>query len=143
MIAVKKGVPNVGEAHWSEKSLMAVTVRLLEALAYLSLPIAVVSDFLNRHTAMSPLRLAAIWGIAIAVCCLLISPIARKRNNLARWLFVLLTFAGTISTIWTNGFDLHHGVAGNIAYYVSYLVSIVCAGLLLTPASGAWFRKSL
>jgi predicted permease len=132
----------VGEADGSEELSMPVHVRMFEALAYLTLPIAVVSDYVNRHSSMRPLRLAVIWGISIAVCCLFIWLIARKRKNWARWLFVLLTFAGTISTIWTKGFDLHHGVTGNIAYYISYLVSMVCACLLLTPASAAWFRKS-
>lgn len=121
---------------------MPVTVRAFEVLAYLSLPIAMVSQFLTRYSAMRPIRLAVIWSISITVCCLFIWAIARKRKNWARLLFVVLTFAGTISTIWTEGLDLHHGPAGNIAYYISYLLSIVCACLLLTPASAAWMRKS-
>lgn len=131
----------MGEAGRGEELLMPVTVRIFEVLAYLSLPVAVVSDYLTRRSSMRPLRLAIIWGISIAVCCLFIWLIARGRKNWARWLFVFLTFAGTISTIWTKGFDLHHGVTGNIAYYLSYLVSIICAGLLLMPTSATWFRK--
>ena len=121
---------------------MPVTVRAFEVLAYLTLPILMVRDYLTRYGSMRPARMAIIWAISVAVCSLFIWLIARRRKNWARWLFVVLTFAGTVGTFWTKGFDLHHGAAGNIAYYLSYLLSIVCACLLLSPASAMWFRKS-
>ena len=120
---------------------MPVTVRAIEVLAYLTLPILLVRDYLTRYGSMRPARMAVIWAISVAVCSLFIRLIARRRKNWVRWLFVLLTFAGIISTVWTKGFDLHYGIAGNIACYLSYLLSIVCACLLLTPASAMWFRK--
>ena len=125
---------------------MPKSVALFERIAYLALVLGVLSSAINLNSSSAVLSIVlGMQMITIAFQILFIWLVARKRKNWARWVWIVLMFAGTIYAIALEFFHplILNGAAGIIAICLAYLTSVVSACFLLTPEAWAWFRLPL
>jgi hypothetical protein len=128
--------------------MMPRSIVLYERFAYLALIMGLVTPVINwpvisKRPDTSPAFLVITGLISIAIQVFLIQRIVRRRNW-ARWTFVALLSFGAVSSVVIEFVRPRHlsGVAGNAAYYLTYLASLVSAYFLLTSEAWAWFRLS-
>lgn len=125
---------------------MPKSIILFERLSYLSVFLGVLSMALNMPTitkfsaqslGIYPAVILAVFGVQI----LFIWLIARRRKNWARWIWIFVTIAGSVSALFDMSVRFNNNLVAAAAYYLVYIVSIAATVFLLTPNSRAWVSR--
>ena len=84
----------------------------------------------------------AVYALSVAISLLLLWLIARRRSNVARWIYVVLCVASFAVALPAIGALTRLPTSALLIEAAQWLLAILSIFLLFTPDAGAWFARS-
>lgn len=117
-----------------------------ERLAWASFAVGLVSAAANpatlaKYYAKYPIQYPIIIVVALSAQLLWIWLVARKRQNWARWISLIVILLGIPKAIWDIGERFRFNPVAAIFYYASFVIMIVSVMLLFRSDAREWFSR--
>ena len=93
----------------------------------------------SERRGMGEGALIAVYAATVAITLLLLWLIARRRNNIARWIYVVMSVAGLAVSFANSGNISRMPVPELLTQAAQWLLTIVSIWLLFRPDAQSWF----